>query len=87
MTTIAATDERALQAGRRMMARRRAVATWVASVFFAIGWLAAWCSPPALVALVRWARRGVSWCGSAVAVGWADARAAAAAGRGGASGR
>lgn len=77
MTTIAAADQAVLEAGQRVVARRRAIATAIASVFFAIGWGAAWLSPPALVALVRWGRRRASWCGSAVAVGWAQARQAA----------
>jgi hypothetical protein len=85
MTTIAATDERALEAARRVVARRRAAATWVASVFFAIGWTAAWMAPPAVVALVRWCRGRASWCASAVAVGWADALRGVD--RGGAGGR
>lgn len=85
MTTIAATDQRVLEAGRRAVARRRRVATAVVSVFFAIGWLAVWVTPPALVALARLCRRGLSWCASATAVGWAEARQKAAGG-GGASG-
>ena len=81
MTTIAATaaDHGALEAGLRVVARRRRVATAVASVFFAIGWITAWLAPPALVALARRGRAGAGWCASACAVGWADARAAAAA--------
>lgn len=84
MTTIAATDQHALDAGRRVVARRRRVATAAAAVFFAVGWLVAWLCPPVVVALVRLCRRGLGWCASAVAVGWDDARKAA--GRGGASG-
>lgn len=80
MTTIAANDRHALDAGRRVVARRRRAATTVVAVFFAIGWFACWVSPPALVALARWCRSGARWCVSAVAVGWADARAAVASG-------
>lgn len=85
MTTIAATDDGVLAAGRRVVALRRRAATAVAMVFFAVGWLVCWVTPPVLVALARWCGAGIRWCAAAAAVGWADARKAAASG-GGASG-
>lgn len=78
MSAISATlpDERvSLAAGRRVAARRRWVATAVASLFFGVGWLFAWITPPAVVALARACGRGARWCAAAVAVGRADALA------------
>ena len=84
---MAATEQAALETGRRVVARRRAVATAIAWMFFRLGWAAAWASPPVVVLLGRKVRAGLGWCRSAMAVGWAEARAAAAAASDGAGGR